>query len=40
MTTTIPHALDLPSPTDLRGMGLVVKLRELDPRFAEVKVSA
>lgn len=35
--TTITEAFDLPRPEDIRAMGFVVKLRELDPNSDEVE---
>ena len=35
--TTITEAFELPRPEDIRAMGFVVKLRELDPDSEEVK---
>ncbi|WP_437915104.1 hypothetical protein WME73_06425 [Sorangium sp. So ce302] len=33
--TTITEAFELPRPEDIRAMGFVVKLRELDPSSEE-----
>ncbi|MDQ3363903.1 MAG: DUF6079 family protein [Myxococcota bacterium] len=35
--TTITEAFELPRPEDIRAMGFVIKLRELDPTSAEVE---
>ena len=35
--TTITEAFELPRPEDIRAMGFVVKLRELDPNSEEVE---
>ncbi|MBI2893932.1 MAG: hypothetical protein HYY06_10300 [Deltaproteobacteria bacterium] len=37
MTTTITDAYDLPRPEDIRAMGFVIRLRELDPASEDVR---